>query len=337
MKKTMVSMILCFFAMRLAVMAGAEDSIKNWVATLETAKISEIDMVEEVHEDATEEYEVGEVLAIPLDIIDKSGEVAQNLGEAAMPEPMVAVFSSELSIKNDSSTELDLDALKNEPMELSLSREGPQVLIIHTHGSEAYTPTAEDMYTESDPYRTEDRDKNVIHVGDVLAEVLEAKGLEVLHDREIYDYPSYTGSYSRSGTAVEEYLGQYPSIGLVIDLHRDALGNGDTVYKTRAETKSGECAQVMLLVGTGDNGLAHPNWRENLKLGLYLQSAMEESYPTLARPLSVKSERYNQHLSPGSLILEVGSSGNTLAEAVRAVELFGDAAGDALMKLMENE
>ena len=337
MKKTMVSMFLCFFAMRLAVMAGAEDSIKNWVAELETAELTEIDVAEDVLIKATEELEVGDIVAIPLEKLEESGETAQSLGEAPTPEPMVAVFSSELSIKNDSASEIDLDALKSEAMDISIGRDGPQVLIIHTHGSEAYTATAEDMYTESDPYRTEDKEKNVIHVGDVLTEVLEAKGLSVIHDREIYDYPSYTGSYSRSGAAVEEYLRQYPGIALVIDLHRDALGSGDTVYKTRAETKSGECAQVMLLVGTGDNGLSHPNWRENLKLGLYLQSAMEESYPTLARPLSVKSERYNQHLSPGSLILEVGSTGNTLAEAVRAVELFGDAAGEALIKLVESE
>jgi len=336
-RKTVVSLVLCFFAMRLAVMAGAEDSIKRWVEQLETESDAQEYVAEQIVSSQVDEAKVGDIVVVPVDITAQSGELAQCLGEIPQPEPLVAVFGSDVSIKNDSAREIDLAALGREPLALELNSEGPHVLIIHTHGSEAYTPTAEDMYTESDPYRTEDKTKNVIHVGDMLAKALEAHGLSVIHDREIYDYPSYTGSYSRSGAAVEEYLRTYPSIAIVIDLHRDALGSGDVVYKTRAETKSGECAQVMLLVGTGDNGLEHPHWPENLKLGLYLQNAMEDSYPTLARPLVIKSERYNQHLSTGSLILEVGSTGNTLDEAVRGVELFGDAAGKALAALIKSE
>jgi stage II sporulation protein P len=159
----------------------------------------------------------------------------------------------------------------------------------------------------------------------------------VIHDREIYDYPSYTGSYSRSGEAVEEYLAEYPSIAVVIDLHRDALGSGEVVYKTMAAVEGEGSSQVMLLVGTGESGLSHPNWEENLKLALYLQQAMIDDYPTLARPITVTPERYNQHLSVGSLLLEVGRSGNTLQEALCAVRLFADAAGPALLKLAAPE
>lgn len=337
MKRSLASLLLCFFAMRLAVIAGAEDSIKHWVTELENEADAFIEVEEEAPIISEEIAEVGELVVVPVEFYAESGESALALGEMPKRSPSVAAISSSVSVKNDSSAEIDLESLDESVPELRLSADGPQVLIIHTHGSEAYTPTAEDMYTESDPYRTEDTEKNVVRVGDALAESLEEAGLGVIHDREIYDYPSYTGSYSRSGAAVEAYLEQYPGIAVVIDLHRDAIGSGDTVYKTRAETKSGECAQVMLLVGTGENGLSHPKWRENLALGLYLQSAVEDAYPTLARPLVVKNERYNQHLCTGSLILEVGSTGNTLAEAVTAAELFGKAAGEALAKLIEYE
>ena len=209
------------------------------------------------------------------------------------------------------------------------------MLIIHTHTSEAYTQDAFDSYEASDPYRTEDLSHSVARVGDVLAEQLEAAGLTVLHDKEIYDYPSYTGSYSRSGAAVEQYLAAYPSIRIVIDLHRDAIGSGDVVYKTQATLNGKTCAQVMMLIGTGQNGLYHPNWKENLKLALYLQNAVNESCPSLMRPIELVSERYNQQLSTGMMILEVGSSGNTLREALDAIALFGAAAGDALAELLE--
>ena len=240
---------------------------------------------------------------------------------------------SGLSIKNNTSYDIDPAALMKEGMSLTLSDDGPQILIIHTHSSEAYTPDGQDIYTPTDKDRTEDTHYNVVRVGDELTAALESYGLSVVHDRTIYDYPSYTGSYSRSGAAVEDYLAQYPTISVVIDLHRDALGTGDVTYKTVAELSGEAASQVMLLCGSDDSGLDHPKWRENLKLALYLQEAMVSLYPTLARPVDVVKERYNQNLTAGSLLLEVGSSGNTLQEALCAVRLFADAAGPALLKL----
>ena len=238
-----------------------------------------------------------------------------------------------LTIKNSTSYDIDVGALVAAGAPQVLPSEGPQVLIVHTHGSEAYTPDAYDQYEETDTDRTEDKNYNVIRVGDELAEALEAQGISVLHDREIYDYPSYTGSYSRSGAAVESCLAQYPNIAIVIDLHRDALGDGEVTYKTVAELDGTASSQLMMLVGTGESGLYHPNWEQNLRLALYLQQAVNAKYPTLARPISVVKERYNQHLSTGSFILEVGSNGNSLQEAITAVRLFADAVGPALKEL----
>ncbi len=249
------------------------------------------------------------------------------------PVILPTTIAGGMVINNETDLDLDLEVLLSAGPSIKLPSQGYQVLIIHTHTSEAYTPEAGESYISSDAYRTEDTRYNIVRVGDELAACLESYGIGVLHERESYDYPSYTGSYIRSGAAIERYLSQYPEICVVLDVHRDAIGTGDIVYKTIAELSGQPCSQIMLLAGTGENGLTHPNYMENLKLALYLQKAVVDSYPTLARPIAMKMERYNQQLTTGSLILEVGSSGNTLEEALRAVRLFADAAGPALMKL----
>ena len=239
-----------------------------------------------------------------------------------------------LSIKNQTSYHVDMGRLLTEKVPVSLSPDGMQVLIIHTHASEAYTPAGLDLYESSDDSRTEDTRYNIVRVGDELCSILESEGLKVVHDRNIYDYPSYTGSYNRSGDAVQGWLAEYPSISVVIDVHRDALGENGTVYKTMAE-EEGVCAsQMMLLVGTDESGLEHPAWQENLSLALYLQRTVSAAHPTLMRPVELVPQRYNQHLNTGSLILEVGSSGNTLQEALAAVRLFARSAAPALKALV---
>lgn len=237
-------------------------------------------------------------------------------------------------LENATGYDPDIAALLAQGPRLRLEKDEPQVLIIHTHSSEAYTMDAYDPYEPSDDYRTQDDTHNVIRLGDLLAEKLTDSGLTVIHDRGVYDYPSYTGSYGRAGDAIQGYLAQHPSISIVIDLHRDAIGDNDVIYKTKAEGEANPSAQVMLVVGSDASGLEHPNWQENLKLALYLQTAVNPVHPTLMRPIKLCEERYNQQLTSGSLILEVGSNGNTLQEAVTAVRLFADAAGPALAKLI---
>ena len=137
------------------------------------------------------------------------------------------------------------------------------------------------------------------------------------------------------GQAVEEYLREYPDIAVVLDVHRDALGSDGVVYKTMAEEDGTVASQIMLLAGSDESGLEHPNWRSNLALALYLQEAVGRRHPSLMRPVALVPQRYNQHLTPGSLILEVGSSGNTLQEALAAIRLFADAAAPALLALAD--
>ena len=242
-----------------------------------------------------------------------------------------------MRIKNETGYYVDAAELLAKGPGISLEAGAPQILIIHTHSSEAYTQAGLDRYEPSDTSRTEDTQFNIVRIGDELTDILTDCGLNVIHDRGIYDYPSYTGSYTRSGEAIEQYLQSYPSIQIVLDIHRDALGSDGVVYKTMAE-EDGTCAsQIMLLAGSDDSGLAHPGWQQNLSLALYLQNAVVLQNPTLMRPVSLVRERYNQHLTPGSLIVEVGSSGNTLQEALAAVRLFGRAVGPALAELVKNE
>lgn len=260
---------------------------------------------------------------------------AQQPKETEQLVVMPTTIEGGMAVRNDTDLQVDLQGLLLAGPSQKLPKTGIQILIIHTHGSESYTADDFNNYVPSDNFRTEDKAYSVVRVGDELAACLESYGLEVIHDREIYDYPSYTGSYNRSAAAIEAYLTQYPEIAVVLDVHRDAIGSGDVVYKTVAEGQGQPSSQLMMLVGTGQNGLSHPNWQENLRLALYLQSAVVEKYPTLARPIALKNERYNQQMTTGSLILEVGSSGNTLSEALQAVRLFADAAAPAMLKLVE--
>ena len=129
-----------------------------------------------------------------------------------------------LAIKNQTGYKTDIGELLLNGPGLTLPAGQPQILVIHTHSSEAYTPAGLDKYEASDDSRTEDTQYNIVRVGDELCAIFEGAGLNVIHDRGIYDYPSYTGSYTRSGQAIEDWLTKYPSIRMVIDVHRDALG-----------------------------------------------------------------------------------------------------------------
>ena len=223
---------------------------------------------------------------------------------------------------------INVAALLNEPLKLKFDG-APQILIIHTHGTESYV--CDGSYAETSEAHTLDMNYSVIRVGQELTKELERKGFTVIHDRGKYDYPSYSGSYSRSLASTEEYLKKYPSIKVVIDLHRDAFMdvNGNT-YKTSFNINGEESAQVMLVVGIGSAGLENPNWEENLKLAFRLQAAMNLNSKGLARPINISSDRYNQHVALGALLVEVGSSGNTLQESLTAVRLFAEAASQIL-------
>ena len=231
-------------------------------------------------------------------------------------------------IENRPGLELDVAAMAQAELALDLPEEGPQVLIVHTHGSEAYTPDGADTYVATGECRTTDTEKSVVRVGDEIAEM----GLTVVHDTGLYDYPEYNGAYDRSLAAVEDWLAQYPTIQVVLDVHRDALIGADgTVYKPITTINGESCAQVMLVMGS--NALYdHPGWLENLALAVQVQKEMNTLWPTLARPIGLRENRYNQQTAPGAMLVEVGSHGNTLQEALAAARMFARALGAVLLE-----
>lgn len=234
-------------------------------------------------------------------------------------------------IENRPGLPLDVAALASAALTLELPADGPQVLIMHTHGTEAYTPDGADVYTPSGDCRTTDENYNMIRVGEEIASVLTSMGLTVLHDKELYDYPNYSGSYDRSLAAVEQYLQDYPSIRVVLDVHRDALiGEDGTVYKPITTIDGVKTAQVMLVMGSNAK-YDHPDWQENLSLAVKVQREMNTLWPTLARPIGLRENRYNQQTTTGSLLVEIGAHGNTLQEALAAARCFARAAGAVLL------
>ena len=241
-----------------------------------------------------------------------------------------------LYLYNRTSLDVDLASAASAPVPITLPDEGPQILIVHTHATEAYTPDGTDVYTPSDNNtRTLDNNYNMVRVGDEMEKVFTEMGLGVIHDTTLHDYPQYSGAYDRSAKTVAAYLEQYPTIRVVLDVHRDALiGEDGTVYKAVTTVDGTSTAQVMLVLGSSEGG-EHPNWMENLTLACKIQNGLNTLYPTLARPMTLRSSRYNQQLCPGSLLVEVGTHGNTLQEALAAARLFARAAGQVLLGLEE--
>ena len=228
-------------------------------------------------------------------------------------------------ISNTTDHTLDVTAL-TDTFDAELTDEGPQILILHTQGSEAYTPTAGTDVVWSGNLRTTDSRYNVVQVGDEMADVFSEAGISVLHDRTLYDYPSYNEAYDRSLAAIESYLAQYPSLRFILDVHRDAIEDSQgNQYKVVSTIDGvGTAAQLTLVVGSDGSGLPHPNWMENLKLAVALQEDLLTSYPTLMRPILLRNSRYNQHATTGSLLVEVGAAGNSPEEAALAGRLFAE-------------
>lgn len=233
-----------------------------------------------------------------------------------------------LNIINRTKFNISLDEYikKPFPIDCAIPDSEPLVLIIHTHGSESYLENGYDFYSPEETFRSLDAERGVVRIGEVLCEKLNSLGISTLHDKTMYDQTDFNRSYSYSRAGVQAVLEKYPTVQFVIDLHRDSVFDSDGKNIKPLTTLNGkECAQLMLVVGTNGGGSDHPNWRDNLTFATHLQQKMNDLYPTLARPLNLRSAAFNQALAKGSLLLEVGSCGNTLEEAENAVLLFAQA------------
>ncbi|MBR5152397.1 MAG: stage II sporulation protein P [Clostridia bacterium] len=232
---------------------------------------------------------------------------------------------------NQTSYSVDMDAMRGAPPTFDFSKKGPKVLIIHTHATESYSPEGGQFYDKESGDRSQNTEENVVRVGKTMADILNKKGIPTLHDTDLHDYPSFNGSYAHSLAAIEAYLKSYPSIQMVLDLHRDAIVYADgTKARPVTQINGKPAAQLMFVVGTDEKGLYHPHWRENLRCAIHLQDAITKKYPSLMRHINLRQERFNGHTTKASLIIEVGSGGNSLSEAEHAISLAAECIADFL-------
>ena len=231
-------------------------------------------------------------------------------------------------LKNSTNLNINLKELLSSNLSFKIKKNsGAQVLIIHTHTTETFMTENTDYFTENFKSRTTDNSKNMVSIGNIIAEKLNNAGIKTIHDKTKHDYPNYTGSYSRAAKTITSHLNKNPDIKVVLDLHRDAVtrDNGDKV-KLVTEINGKKAAQVMIVMGSQSGSVTNfPKWKENLKLAVKLQQILEVKYPTLARPLSLTSKNYNESLTTGSMLIEFGTDANTLEEAKYSAELVSNA------------
>ena len=265
----------------------------------------------------------GRLLRRPQSVPQQTQPTKPGSSEQVLPPETALTFSPEdmqsISVFYGCDYRPDPESLLLQPLAWDLTGEAPAVLIVHTHATEAFTQTPGTEYEEDASYRTLDDRFNMVSVGEEVARVLEAGGITVLHDRSYHDYPSYNGAYGNSRVSIEEYLRQYPSIQMVLDIHRDASDGADGTQLTTSATVDGQpSAQLMVVVGTDAGGNYHPNWQQNLSLALKLSAVLERADPGVTRAVSLRSSRFNMDLTPGSLLIEVGAAGDTHEQAVLA-------------------
>lgn len=262
-------------------------------------------------------------------------------GEATYPinEVQIGPNGTEyenFSVKSTCETQIDIGKELAKRPDINIQKNGePEVLIMHTHTCEAYLDTDTGQYPESFYPRTTDEQYSVVAVGEAITDALNEAGIGTIHDKTIHDNPSYNGSYYRSEQTVKDDLAEYPGIQVVLDIHRDALGNNETGKTKPTFVVDGKkAAQIMIIAGCDDDGTwEFPDWEYNLRFALQIQKAAETMYPGMTRPLNFCPSQYNMHLTHGSLLIEVGTDANTIDEATYTGELLGNVLASVLNQL----
>ncbi len=248
---------------------------------------------------------------------------AEPTREAEPPVVEEVNIAKGMTLSNSSGIAITPEELLAEPLHIKVEKGAPQILIVHTHTTESYSDDTS-KFSASSGDRSTDSEKNMVAIGNVMQEVFTQRGIESVHDTTVHDYPSYNGAYTRSMTTMTNNLKNSPSIKIVLDVHRDGITRADgTKVKVTADIDGKKAAQCMFVVGT-DAKLTHNTWRDNMRLACKLQNYANIHYPGLMRPINVRAERFNQQITSGSLIVEVGSNGNTLEEAKLGAEYMAE-------------
>lgn len=232
-----------------------------------------------------------------------------------------------------SNAELYEESKKSVEFQLDKNSDKPQILIYHTHATESFEPYARDFYDSDFTCKSTDRSMNIVSVGDKICEQLDKAGIAYIHDTMVHDYPSYNGSYDSSRQTVSEILAQYPSIKICLDIHRDGIEREDGTRLAPVTKINGrEAAQIMIISGCDDGTMGMPDYLQNFRFAGLLQSRFETDWKGLTRPVLFDYRFYNQDLTTGSLLIEVGSHGNSIDQ----VQYSGELIGKSLAKLFED-
>ncbi|MBD8923156.1 hypothetical protein EGR52_07005 [bacterium] len=276
--------------------------------------IQEAEEVVEVEDKNENQNEITQNVEIKNDVQLAQSTNAQT--EVVTPNPISENYNVQygnVKIKNQTTYNLTEDILKPD-----IKIDNKNIVIFHTHSCESYTSSEKYPYTQTGNFRTTDLKYTVTQVGSELENYLKKYNLNVVHDTSYHDYPSYTGSYTRSLKTVENILQTTPS-DIIIDLHRDAIGSRAD-YAPTVKIGDDYAAQIMFVIGTNEGGLYHPNWNQNLKFAVKVQQKAEEMYPGLFKPMMVTKSRYNQHTGKYANIMEVGATGNTLEQCLTSMK-----------------
>lgn len=294
------------------------EQVEEDIETLDPLKMvldSELKMASAVvksEEEQTEEIVQAQVQSDEQGTSQEVEQAQTGLSTQVLPNNVPTRFTNSyhgVEVRNETSYQLTEEILTPD---ITVSREN--IMIFHTHTCESYTPSEAYPYTQTGTYRTTDLNFSVARVGTELERQLKSYQYNVIHDMTYHDYPAYNGSYGRSLTTVKNLLQLYPNTDVVIDLHRDAIG--DYSYAPTVQIGEEYAAQLMFVIGTDGGGLEHPNWQQNLKFAIKIQEKANELYPGLFKPIILRNSRYNQHLAKAATIIEVGATGNTLDQCL---------------------
>mgnify|MGYP002588038934 CR=1 FL=1 len=295
-------------------------SQNNYLEQFLQTEISSIKGIQEAEEKVEGENEKENQNEITQNAENKNDvQLAQSTNaqtEIVTPNPISENYNVQygnVKIKNQTTYNLTEDILKPD-----IKIDNKNIVIFHTHSCESYTSSEKYPYTQTGNFRTTDLKYTVTQVGSELENYLKKYNLNVVHDTSYHDYPSYTGSYTRSLKTVENILQTTPS-DIIIDLHRDAIGSRAD-YAPTVKIGDDYAAQIMFVIGTNEGGLYHPNWNQNLKFAVKVQQKAEEMYPGLFKPMMVTKSRYNQHTGKYANIMEVGATGNTLEQCLTSMK-----------------
>ena len=333
---------------------GPRQGVGKWLADKASAWLPLIEYTEgkEPYEDAVEdEATIARILESQADdghAVDENGKAIGGADEAEMEASQEAVSSIDMSIEKlrdfdyllsnfytvDSSTmigpdQLNADDLLGRSMKIDTSTGGPKVLIFHTHSQEEFI--------DSTPG---DTSTSIVGMGEYLAQLLNEKGIETIHDTGVYDIIDgqldRSNAYENAEANIRPILEANPTIEVVIDLHRDGVAD-DTHLVTEVNGKP--TAKIMFFNGlsrTRTNGdidyLYNPYIQDNLAFSLQMQLACESTYPGFVRHIYLRGYRYNLHLVPKSLLIEAGAQTNTVEEMRNAMEVLSNTLYDVLME-----